>query len=183
MNSPQWSQLRYGKPKEEWFLAVCFSAEGRWIATGNADGIVKVLDIQNQQCVLEVGQRALNHGIKQLAFSPDGHYLAASRYHFGPVSIWSMETGASVANFVIEKPKRYGSRRFPICFSCDGTRLAHLSRDNEIAVSHIATGEQITRFTVHSSRVDKLVFSLCGQFLAAGIQRRDTEPRSAVIYV
>ena len=163
--------------------AASFSDDGQWIATGNADGVVKVWNTQDQQCIMEVGQRRLNHGVAQLTFSPDGQHLAASHYHFHSVSVWSTKTGVSVANSELEEPKaRYG--RFPLCFSPDGTLLAYLSCDNEISVKQIATGEYIARFTVHTPRVDgSLVFSPCGEFLAAGIRKRNDASQTVEVHI
>ncbi|RKU13102.1 hypothetical protein C6503_16260 [Candidatus Poribacteria bacterium] len=184
-----WYELATMQPVALWetergmVSAVSFSHDGQWIATGNADGIVKVWTTQDQQCIMEIGQRRLNHGVAQLTFSPDGQYLAASHYHFHSVSVWSTKTGVSVANSELEEPKaRYG--RFPLCFSPDGTRLAYLSCDNKISVKQIETGAYIARFTVHTPRIDgSLIFSPCGQFLAAGIRKKDSENLSANIHV
>lgn len=184
-----WYELSTMQPVALWetergmVSAVSFSNNGQWIATGNSDGIVRVLDTQNQQCIMEVGERRLNHGVAQLTFSPDGQHLAASHYHFHSVSVWSTKTGESVANSEPEEPKaRY--RGFPLCFSPDGTLLAYLSCDNEISVKQIETGESIARFTVHTPRIDgSLLFSPCGEFLAAGIRKKDSENLSANIHV
>ena len=184
-----WYELATMQPVALWetergmVSAVSFSHDGQWIATGNADGIVKVWNTQDQQCIMEVGQRRLNHGVAQLTFSPDGQHLAASHYHFHSVSVWSTKTGVSVANSEPEEPKAK-SGRFPLCFSPDGTLLAYLSCDNEISVKQIETGAYIARFTVHTPRIDgSLIFSPCGQFLAAGIRKKDSENLSANIHV
>ena len=184
-----WYELATMQPVALWetergmVSAASFSDDGQWIATGNADGVVKVWNTQDQQCIMEVGQRRLNHGVAQLTFSPDGQHLAASHYHFHSVSVWSTKTGVSVANSELEEPKaRYG--RFPLCFSPDGTLLAYLSCDNEISVKQIATGEYIARFTVHTPRVDgSLVFSPCGEFLAAGIRKRNDESQTVEVRI
>lgn len=184
-----WYELATMQPVALWetergmVSAVSFSDDGQWIATGNADGIVKVWNIQDQQCIMEIGERRLNHGVAQLTFSPDGQHLAASHYHFHSVSVWSTKTGVSVANAELEEPKaKYG--RFPLCFSPDGTRLAYLSRYNEISVKQIATGEYIARFTVQTPRVEgSLVFSPCGEFLAAGIRKRNDESQTVEVHI
>lgn len=183
-----WYELSTMQPVALWetergmVSAISFSHTGSRFATGNADSIVKVWETQNQQCVLEVGQRVLNHRIRQLAFSPDGHYLAASRTR-APVSVWCAETGRSIVEYHVEVPKAAGHIFYPICFSPNGTLLAYMSNNDTISVTHLETGASIVDFPIHAARVKHLVFSPCGQFLAAGIQRRNTDPRSAVIYV
>ena len=186
-----WYELAEMQPIALWetergmLSAVAFSNDRQWIATGNSDGTVKVLDIQNQQCIVEIGPRKLNNGVAELTFSPDGQHLAASRFHYvGTVSVWDSETGMSVAEFTVEEPKAKSGMFRPLCFSPDGTLLAFMSGDNEISVSQIATGRQIiARFTVHSPRVDSLIFSPCGEFLAAGIRKRDNESRTVEVHI
>ena len=186
-----WYELAKMEPVALWetkrgmVSATAFSNDGRWIATGDADGIVKVLDTRNQQCIVEIGQRErFNRGIAQLRFSPDGQYLAASRYHFAPISVWSAKTEAPILNFTVEKPKtRYGSLPFPICLSHNGTLLAYMSCDNKILVKQIETGEQIAHFTVRSPQVDSLDFSPCGQFITAGIQKREGGSQTVEVYI
>ena len=186
-----WYELATMQPVALWetergmVSAVSFCPDRQWIATGNADGIVKVLDTRNQQYIVEIGQRErFNRGIAQLRFSPDGQYLAASRYHFAPISVWSAKTEAPILNFTVEEPKtRYGSLPFPICFSRNGTLLAYMSCDNEILVKQIETGEQIAHFTVRSPQVDSLDFSPCGQFLTAGIQKREGGHQTVEVYI
>ena len=186
-----WYELAKMQPVALWetergmVSATTFSPDGQWIATGDADGIVKVLDTRNQQYIVEIGQRErFNRGTAQLRFSSDGQYLAASRYHFAPISVWSAKTEAPILNFTVEKPKRrYGSLPFPICFSHNGTLLAYMSCDNEIVVKQIETGEQIAHFTVRSPHVDSLDFSPCGQFLTAGIQKREGGSQTVEVYI
>ncbi len=186
-----WYELAKMEPVALWetergmVSATAFSNDGRWIATGDADGIVKVLDIQNQQYIVEIGQRErFNRGIAQLRFSPDGQYLAASRYHFAPISVWPAKTEVPILNFTVEAPKRrYGSLPFPICFSHNETLFAYMSCDNEILVKQIETGEQIAHFTVRSPQVDSLVFSPCGQFLTAGIPKRESGGQTVEVYI
>ena len=132
-----WYELATMQPIALWetergmVSAVSFSDDGQWIATGNSDSIVKVLDTQNQQCVLEVGQRVLNHSVQQLAFSPDGHYLAAWHAR-APVSVWCAKTGRSIVEYPVQVPKAPGALFCPIRFSPDGTLLAYMSNNDTI---------------------------------------------------
>lgn len=183
-----WYELPTMQPVALWetergmVSAISFSPTGSRVATGNADGVVKVWEMQPQQCVLEIGQRVLNHSVQQLAFSPDGRYLAASSPR-APVSVWCAETGRSIGEYHAEIPKAPAYLFYPTCFSPDGTLFAYRSSNDTVSVTHLETEASIVDFSIHAARLTHLVFSPCGQFLAAGIQRRDTEPRSAIVYV
>ncbi len=168
--------------------AVSFSNDGKSVATGNIDGSVKVWKTQNQRCILEIGKRVLNGRVSQLTFSPDGKHLAASHTFadsVGTVPVWSVETGAPIAEFTVEKPKaRPAPGVFrPLCFSPDGVRLAYRSSDNTISVTHLETQKHIAHFNIDTQRVDSLVFSPCGQFLAAGIRKKTDSSRTAEVHV
>ena len=187
-----WYELATMQPVALWetergmVSAVSFSRDGQWIATGNSDGIVKVWETQNQRCILEIGKRVLNGRVSQLAFSPDGKHLAASHTFarwVDSVPVWSVETGVSIAEFTVEKPKAKPGAFRPLCFSPDGTCLAYLSGDNTISVTHLETQKHILHFNIYASRVDSLVFSPCGQFLAAGIRKKIDGSQTAEVHV
>ena len=187
-----WYELATMQPIALWetergvVSAVSFSSDGQWIATGNSDGIVKVWETQNPRCILEVGKRVLNGNVSQLAFSPDGKHLAVSHRFpdwVGSVPVWSVETGVSIAEFTVEKPKAKPGVFRPLCFSPDGTRLAYLSGDNTISVTHLETQKHISQFNIHALRVDSLVFSPCGQFLAAGIRKKTDGNQTVEVHV
>lgn len=189
-----WYELATMQPIALWetergmVSVVSFSDDGQWIATGNSDGIVKVWETQNPRCILEVGKRVLNGNVSQLAFSPDGKHLAASHVFANWVSsvpVWSVETGVSIAEFTVEKPKAKSAPGVfrPLCFSPDGTRLAYLSSANTISVTHLETQKHISQFNIHALRVDNLVFSPCGQFLAAGIRKKTDGNQTVEVHV
>ena len=185
-----WYELTTMQPVALWeterglVSAVSFSDTGSLVATGNADGIVKVWDAQKQQCIVKIGRRVLNNRISQLAFSPDGKYLAASYLHYrGTISVWRAETGMSVAEFTVEKPKAaYGTLQV-LCFSPDSALLAYVSSNNVISVSHLETNTSISCLAIDSARVDSLAFSPGGQFLAAGTRKKVSGNRSTKVSV
>jgi WD40 repeat protein/tRNA A-37 threonylcarbamoyl transferase component Bud32 len=71
-------------------LAVAFSPDGTCIASGSADGIVKVWDRQSQREVLTLRGNAA--AVKALAFSPDCRQLASGSAD-GDVRVWDLVSG------------------------------------------------------------------------------------------
>ena len=163
--------------------AISLSYDRQQIVTGNSDGIVKVWDIQKRQLVLKAGERALNGRISRIAFSPDGLYLAASRNHLFTVSVWCAKTGMAITDFTTENPKALHGTSRPVCFSPDSQFLAYMSDDRTITVTRLENGVPPLHFTIDAGRVDHLVFTPCGQFLAAGIRKRISGNYNARVHV
>ena len=164
---------------------ISFSPNGQWIATSNWDKIIKVWETGTQQGTAKI--RGWHQGTSQLAFSPDGQYLAASGKGYGDVFVWHTKTCMHVASFRVAGTPKEGERlppSFPICFSPDGKYLAYVSGRLALAVRHIETKEHIALLN-HSSRkhIQGIAFSPCGRFLAVGSQNTSTHRQNTDLQV
>ena len=175
--------------------AVSFSPNGKWLATGDGDGLVKVWDVQRGVCIFQMERdetERLYDMVSHFAFSPDSQLLAASSRRDYILHVWNTETWELIAKF----PDNTNYIWFPIlqrpiAFSPDGSLIACTMPDeglfthadhrwripripkskhtsNYIAVWNIRTGEQLTCLTEHPDFVYSLSFSPCGKFLASG---------------
>lgn len=172
----------------EHVLTLAFSPSGEWVATGHEDGSVKVWDVARGNCLTQVerqGRVQFMKKINQLAFSPDGEYLAASGHHDYVVDIWNPETGAHLARLGdMELRFRGCSVAGPIAFSQDSRLLACASPPEDaerltggywtiaperdvIAVWDVSRGERIAHLTDYTKYLYALSFSPCGNFLVA----------------
>ncbi len=70
-------------------LAVAFSADGKWLATGGTDATVRVWNLETKAAPLEL--KGHTDWISGLAFSPDGKLLASSSADKS-ARIWKTET-------------------------------------------------------------------------------------------
>ncbi len=173
--------------------AVSFSPNGKWFATGDGDGLVKIWDVQNGVCVSKMERDETErhyHSVSRFAFSPDSQLLAVSSTRDYILYVYHPETGELLAKFH-DDPKKtrwWGGTPRPIAFSADGSLLACTMQDESmrihadprgyirlpkdatefIAVWNIETGEQLACFTNTGRLVRSLCFSLCGRFLASG---------------
>jgi len=174
--------------------AASFSPNGRWLATGDGDGIVKVWNVESGMCVAQMERDEVEkpyHLVSRLVFSDDSLCLAASSRRDYILYIWNPDTGERVAKFHEETNFRWsGGNDRPTAFSADGSLLActmpdysllasadslGMIRSSEhsshyIAVWNMKTGERIACLTEHTDFVYSLSFSPCGQFLASGGQ-------------
>ncbi|MCY3550778.1 MAG: WD40 repeat domain-containing protein [Candidatus Poribacteria bacterium] len=155
--------------------AISFSRDGRWIATGNWDGIVKVWDSQTLQCVAEIDvpEHPVGKGkeISRLIFSPDGQYFAVSGRHRCAVYAWRRNLSMPIVWFTLsETPETASVAGLPISFSPNSSLLAYKSDYQVTSVMHVETGENIAEFpNAYTERLGyyQLAFSPCGQYLAA----------------
>ena len=149
--------------------SVAFSPNGKWIAVSFSSQILKILDIQNNNCLTQVKSETFLEG---LTFSHDNRYFAVAYWSTSVVEVWHAETGNPFARFTADT-ERAGIYR-PISFSPD-TRLiastcsATTTDDAEsIIVWDMQSSEQIACLSAHTYWVTTLCFSPCGKFLASG---------------
>ena len=194
-----WYDVSTMKPIALWdtdrgFISVVsFSPNGKWLATGDGDGLVRVWDVQQGTCVFKLARddetEKLYHLVSHFAFSPDSQYLAASSKRDYILYVWHTETGEQIAKFQGETNYSWfrGHPR-PIAFSADGCLLACMMPDSRLydcadTISRIRTSEHTSDFIAiwdmkTNERlvclkqpidfVHSISFSPCGQFLAAG---------------
>ena len=173
--------------------AISFSPDGRWLATGDGDGLVKIWDVQEEVCIAQMERdekERLYHLVSHLAFSPDSQRLAVSSTRDYMLYIYHPETGERLAK-LHDDPKRFrwfGRTRRPLAFSPDGRLLVCTMPDESltvhadlggkirvpegstdfIAVWDVETGEQLACLKETERFVCSLCFSPCGGFLASG---------------
>ena len=70
---------------------MAFSPDGHTLASGNADGTVRLWDVTDPAHPRPLGQPLTSGGaaVNSVAFSPDGHTLASGDYD-GTVRLWDV---------------------------------------------------------------------------------------------
>jgi len=139
---------------------VAFRSDGKLLATGGDDTVVKLWDLRTGKIVhYLIGH---NGAVRAVAFSPDGKTLA-SRSTDGTVMVWNTENGELARTFPVASP-----RASVLVFRPDGKQLAVDGQDFSIVLLEVATGKTLTTLHAHTKVVTCAAFSGDGKWLATG---------------
>jgi WD40 repeat protein len=145
--------------------ALVFSPDLHRVATGSQAGLVQLWNADTGQPIspplTTMNGRAVN--LPPFAFSPDGHYLAASNGGSTDVGLWNADTGESVRASLAG----HTGPVVDVAFSPDGQRLAATSTDKTLRLWDTGTGQLMGDPLIgHSASVFRPTFSPDGQLLA-----------------
>jgi WD40 repeat protein len=156
---------------------LAFSPIDQQLATGgNLDKTVRVWNARTGQLIRDLTDQA--GGVEALAYSPDGHYLAAGRGFVNSIkdkiaiNIWDAKTGRLVHNIRAPFTTVKGSSNsvVSLAYSPDGQFLAFANGDekNSIVIHDLNSGNEI-KVRRGPGAIQKLAFSPSGKHIAIGI--------------
>ncbi|WP_414584745.1 eIF2A-related protein [Scytonema sp. PCC 10023] len=143
-------------------LSVTFSPDGKLLATGDVDGIIRLWQVTNCQQLLTLKGHC--GWVWAIAFSPDGRTLASSGNDFS-VRLWDVASGRCVR--VLQE---HTSGVWSVSFSPDGKTLASGSQDSSVRLWDVTDGACLRAWHGHAGSVWTVTFSPDGRTLASGSQ-------------
>jgi WD40 repeat protein len=140
--------------------SVCFSPDGRRLASASFDGTVKVCDAVTGQATFSLKGHA-GAAFHSVCFSPDGTRLASASSD-RTVRVWDTARGEVALTLL-----GHTGTVFNVCFSPDGRRLASASEDRTVKVWDTEKGQDIITFKGHIGPILCVCFSPDGRRLAS----------------
>lgn len=136
---------------------VTFSKDGRWLATGGYDGVVRVWETATGR---EMVQMAHEDRVSGVAFSPDGKRLVTTSWD-RTAQVWDVTTGRELARM------EHAGLVSDMALSADGKWLVTSSWKNTVQVWETDTGRKIAQM-IHDDEVAAMTFSPDGRRIATG---------------
>jgi hypothetical protein len=145
---------------EDRVRGVCFSPDGRRLASAADDHTVRVWDAASGAELFCL--RGHERRVYGVCFSPNGRLASAADDH--TVRVWDAASGAEL--FCLRGHER---RVYGVCFSPDGRRLASAAADKTVRVWDVEHGgREVACLRGHGWEVTSVAFSPDGRRLVSG---------------
>jgi len=141
---------------------VLLSPDGKYLAAGGNDGIVRIWDVKHGKCFRKLVRQSSGF-VEYLSYSPDGKYLVSGSRFDEPVEIWDVDSGVLLRKLKLH----FGGVRTG-SYSPNGRYLALSFFDNIIRLFAIDSGELLRELVGHTDSVICLAYSPDGKCLASG---------------
>ena len=155
--------------------SVAWSPDGKFLAVGNADGVVRVWNVTNGNEITSLDAET-GENVLAVAYSPDGKILASG--NSCKIELWDLTSRQNIAtleghscDLITYGGGNHGGQYIPevksVAFSADGKILASGSQDKTIMLWDVASGKSITTLKGHSGSVESVAWSPDGKTLAS----------------
>ncbi|MEG3880856.1 NACHT domain-containing protein [Microcoleus sp. herbarium7] len=140
--------------------SVMFSPDGKLLATGDTDGVVRLWEASSCREILTC--KGHTNVVESVAFSPDGKILASGSYD-KTIKLWDVKTGEC-----LKVLQGHTESVMSVRFNPDGNILASGSFDGTVRLWDIRTSECCKILQDHTKVGFSVAFHPGGEILATG---------------
>ncbi|MBW4563288.1 MAG: serine/threonine protein kinase [Mojavia pulchra JT2-VF2] len=159
-NSPwQCIHTLIGLPSTAGINALTFSPDGKTLASGNDDKLIRIWDLNTQKVLATLSGHS--QAVKSLAYSPDGNILATASDD-KTIKLWDINRFQEDLTLI-----GHSHAVKAVAFSPDGQILASGSWDKTVKLWDVNTGKEIFTLTGHHLQVNSVAFTSQGRILAS----------------
>jgi len=158
-----WREARRIKAHSGTLSSVCFSRDGKWLATGSYDKTARLWEVSSGKLLRSFA--GLTAPVSSVALSPDGTLLAAGTQE-PSIRLWRVSDG-NLLQGPIDVGK-LGESSGHVAFSPDGKVLATNADEDLVRLSRVADGQPLRTLRGHKRFVLDLAFTPDGKLLATG---------------
>ena len=142
--------------------SIAYSPDGRLLASGSADGTVRIWDMRTGEEAM-APLRSGDGAAWAIAFAPDAKSLVSGT-DGGMVCVWNL----LAAHISVTHLSGHTSPVLSVAVSPTGSHIASGSRDTTVRLWNVETNQQPMILDGHSEAVHSLAFSPDGLLLASG---------------
>jgi WD40 repeat protein len=142
-----------------WVTALAFRGDGRFVATGHDDGLVRLWEIHNGQLVQELARH--ERPISALAFSPQGGRLASAAEDKS-ICVWDLR-----GDRLLDQITGHTDRIDALAWHPQGHTLASAGWDGTVRLWDADTFKPLILLNYHALQVLALAYSPDGRWLAS----------------
>ena len=151
--------LKTMKGHTDYAWSVCWSPDGKYLASGSWDKTVKIWDVNSGMCIRTLKGHYFD--VYSVCWSPDGKYLASGSRDAN-IIIWDANSGKELQTL-----EGHSDSVFSVSWSPDGKYLASGSADRTIKIWDANSGERLQTLKGHLAYVNSVCWSPDGKCLAS----------------